>query len=134
MTNTAFAILGLAAWYVAILLALASYRVYTTVARSKPANSFAPDGSDLPAAGQRLTRVHANACENVPLFVGVLVYAVASGQTEVTDPTATWLLAARVAQGVVHACSTAVPAVLLRFALFALQIGLLLCWIWQFAA
>ena len=132
-TPTAIAILGLATWCLFTLLVLASYRVFLTLAAAKPANSFAPDGSDVPGFGQRLVRVHANGYENIPLYVGVMVYAIATEQTAITDPGAMMLLWARVAQGVVHAASTSIPAVLLRFAFFALQAGILASWIWRMA-
>ena len=131
MSNTACAILGLASWYVATLLALAGFRLYTSVAKKKPANSFAADGSDVAGIGQRLTRVHANCYENIPVYMGVLLYAMISSQTAITDPSAHMLLYARIAQSVVHAISTSVPAVLLRFALFVLQVLLIICWLWQ---
>jgi hypothetical protein len=133
MGNTACAILGLASWYVVTLLALAGFRLGTSVAKKKAANTFAVDGSDVPGLGQRLTRVHANCYENIPLFVGVLLFAMATQQTAITDPSAHLLLYARVGQSVVHAISTSVPAVLLRFALFVLQVLILICWLWQMA-
>jgi uncharacterized MAPEG superfamily protein len=131
MGNTACAILGLASWYIATLLALATFRVYTSAASKKPANTFAADGMDLPGLGQRLTRVHANCYENIPVFIGVLLFAMVSNQTAITDPSATMLLYARIAQSGVHAISTSVPAVLLRFAFFVLQVLIIICWLWQ---
>ena len=130
---SAFAILGLAAWYIFSLLMLASLRLYHTLVIGKAANSFRPDGTDLPSFGERLSRVHANCFENIPLYMAVLLYAIATGQTGVTDGHAAMLLYARVAQSVVHAASTSVPAVYLRFVLFALQNGLVAWWIWQMA-
>jgi uncharacterized MAPEG superfamily protein len=133
MGNTACAILGLAGWFIVILLTLAVFRVYTSVAKKKAANTFAADGSDVPGLGQRLTRVHANCCENIPLYIGVLLFALVSNQAAITDPTACWLLYARVAQSTVHAISTSVPAVLVRFLLFGFQVALVVCWLWQMA-
>jgi uncharacterized MAPEG superfamily protein len=133
MSATACAILGLASWYVATLLALATFRVYTTAAKKKPANTFATDGSDVPGLGQRLTRVHANCYENIPVFMGVMLLALATGQTAITDPSACMLVYARIGQSVVHAASTSIPAVMLRFALFFLQVLILICWLWQIA-
>ncbi len=133
MTSTSCAIIGLASWYVAVLLLLAVFRVYISVATRKAANTFAPDGSDVPGFGQRLVRVHANCYENIPLIVGVLLFALVTGQSAITDPTACWLLYARIAQSLVHLVSVSVPAVLVRFSLFAVQLGLLVCWLWQFA-
>ena len=133
MGNTACAILGLAGWFLVTLLALAFYRVYANLASKKPANSFAADGSDVPGFGQRLTRVHANCYENIPLFMAVMLFAMANGQTAITDPSAHLLLYSRVAQSLVHAVSTSVPAVLLRFVLFVLQVLIIICWLWQMA-
>ncbi len=130
---SALAILGLAAWFILSLLMLASLRLYHTLVIGKAANSFRPDGTDLPGFGQRLSRVHANCFENIPLYMAVLLYAVATEQTGVTDGGASTLLYARMAQSVVHAASTSVPAVYLRFILFALQNGLIAWWIWQMA-
>jgi uncharacterized MAPEG superfamily protein len=131
MSSTACAILGLASWYIVTLLALASFRVYTSAAKKKPANAFAPDGSDVPGFGQRLTRVHANCYENIPLFIGVMLFAMVTDNQAITNPSAMMLLYARVAQSVVHAASVAVPAVLLRFAFFVLQVMIIVCWLWQ---
>jgi len=130
---SALAILGLAAWYILSLLMLASLRLYHTLVLGKAANSFRPDGADLPGFGQRLSRVHANCYESIPLYMAVLLCAIATGQTGVTDGQAAMLLYARMAQSVVHAASTSVPAVYLRFILFALQNGLVAWWIWQMA-
>lgn len=133
MTNTSCAIIGLASWSVAVLLLLAMFRVYTSAASGKAANTFAPDGSDVPGFGQRLVRVHANCYENIPLIIGVLLFALVTGQSAISDPTACWLLYARIGQSLVHLVSVSVPAVLVRFSLFAVQLGLLVCWLWQFA-
>jgi uncharacterized MAPEG superfamily protein len=130
---TALAILGLAAWYILSLLMLASLRLYHTLVIGKAANSFRTDGADLPGFGERLSRVHANCFENIPLYMVVLLYAVATGQTGITDSGAAILLYARMAQSLVHAASTSVAAVYLRFMLFAVQNGLLVWWIWQMA-
>lgn len=132
MSPTACALLGLASWQIAVLLALAGFRLYTAATQQKPANSFAADGLDLAPLGQRLTRVHANCYENIPLYAAVLLYAIATSQTAITDPSAHWLLYARIGQSVVHAASTSVPAVLVRFALFVAQVLIVICWLWQF--
>ncbi|MBK6286196.1 MAG: MAPEG family protein [Gammaproteobacteria bacterium] len=133
MTSTSCAIIGLAGWFVAVLLMLAMFRVYTSASAKKPANSFAPDGSDVPGFGQRLVRVHANCYENIPLYIGVLLFAMVAGQSAITDPTACWLLYARIGQSLVHMASVSLAAVMVRFSLFAVQVGLLVCWLWQFA-
>ena len=132
MSNTQCALLGLASWHVIVLFLLAGFRLYTSITQKKPANTFAPDGSDVPGFGQRLVRVHANCYENIPLYLAVLLFAMVSNQTAVTDPSAMILLGARVGQSVVHMISTSVPAVLLRFALFLVQVLTVVCWLYQF--
>ncbi|MBP6383082.1 MAG: MAPEG family protein [Pseudomonadales bacterium] len=132
MSNTQCALLGLASWQVLMLFLLAGFRLYIAATRKKAANTFAPDGSDVPGFGQRLVRVHANCYENIPLFLALLLFAMASNQTAITDPGALILLGARIGQSVVHMISTSVPAVLLRFALFLVQVLTAVCWLYQF--
>jgi len=132
MSATQCALLGLASWYVIVLFLLAGFRVYISATQKKPANTFAPDGSDVPGFGQRLVRVHANCYENIPLYIGLLLFAIVSQQTAVTDPSAMILLYARVAQGVVHMISTSLGAVMIRFVLFVVQVLTLVCWLYQF--
>ena len=132
MSNTQCALLGLASWHVIVLFLLAGFRLYTSITQKKAANTFAADGSDVPGFGQRLVRVHANCYENIPLFLALLLYAMASNQTAITDPGAMILLGARIGQSVVHIVSTSVPAVLLRFVLFLVQVLTVVCWLYQF--
>lgn len=134
MSNTQCALLGLASWHVLVLFLLAGFRLYTSVTQKKAANTFAPDGSDVPGFGQRLVRVHANCYENIPLFLALLLFALVSNQAAVTDPTAMILLGARIAQSVVHMISTSLAAVLLRFTLFLVQVLTVVCWLYQFLA
>lgn len=129
MTATASALLYLAAWWVLMILVLAGYRTAMTMGGGKQANQFAPDGRDLAPLGQRITRVHANNYENLPMYGVILLYALVSGQTAATDGLAPWLVVLRVAQGLVHLASTSVPAVMVRFALYGAQLVILLIWI-----
>jgi hypothetical protein len=61
--------------------------------------------------------------------VGVLLLAaMVTGKTAVTDPLAPWLLAARVVQSSVHLASLSEAAVSLRFAAFAVQLAIAAWW------
>ena len=77
---------------------------------------------------QRLARAHANCLEGLPIFGGLLVVALATGRTEVTDPLAPWLLGARVVQSSIHLASLSVIAVNARFTAFAIQIAIAVYW------
>jgi uncharacterized MAPEG superfamily protein len=93
--------------------------------------SFDPSGNDLEGYGRRLTRAHANCVENIPLFIGVLLFAMATDNTAITDTTACWLLYARIAQSIVHLLSISTPMIMVRFAFYLVQVALIICWVVQ---
>lgn len=99
--------------------------------KSTGSMSFDPSGKDLEGYGRRLTRAQANCMENIPLFIGVLLFAMVTDHTDITNITACWLLYARVAQSVTHLISTSTPMIMLRFAFFLVQIALIVCWVVQ---
>jgi len=123
------ALIGLVLWALLLLSALASYRSFLTVIMGRPANSFAPTGLDLQPFGQRLTRAHANTYEFLPFAIAILVFAVATGQAQITDDLAIALLGLRIAQSLVHLVSTSPIAVIIRFvAFFIPQIAIVAWW------
>lgn len=129
MSSTAFALAGYAGWMVVLTLALGAYRTSLVLGGKKAANAFRTDGSDVPGFGQRLTRARDNCYENLPMFVALALAADLAGKTAgVTDPLASWLLAARIGQSVTHVASTNIPAVQIRFAFYLAQLGILLWW------
>lgn len=129
MTLTAHALLGFSAWTIVTLFILAGYRTALVFTGKRAANSFAASGDDVDGFGKRATRVHANCYENLPVAAAIMLYAIATNQTAITDPLATAFLLARIGQSVVHLISTSRPAVLLRFGLFLAQIGILVWWL-----
>lgn len=132
MTATAMALLGLVVVSIFLTVMIAGVRLVAAQGGKKAPNSFLPDGSDVSPFAYRLSRAHANGYENLPLSGAVFLYAIATAQTAVTDPTAMWFLYARIAQAAVHTASTSVPAVFLRFALYVVQVLLLLYYIFEF--
>lgn len=132
MSATATALWVLVGWWLLLIVALAAFRTLLTFGGSKQANQFAPDGSDVGGFGQRLTRAHANNYENLPMFGVILLYAIATGQTAVTDGLAGWLAGARVAQSVTHLASISVPAVTVRFAFYLVQLVIVGIWLFRF--
>ena len=97
--------------------------------KSTGSMAFDPNGSDLEGYGRRLTRALNNCLENIPLFIGVLLFAMVTDNTEITNTTACWLLYARIAQSVTHLISTSTPMIMVRFAFFLVQVGLIVCWV-----
>lgn len=131
LTPTALTLLGFAAWSVTLLLLLGLTRSAISL-RGKSPNSFKPSGEDTPGFPQRLSRAHANCYENLPVAASLLLYAIATDQTGVTDRFALVFLGARVAQSIAHLLSTANPMVMVRFIFFLVQQIILVQWLLTF--
>lgn len=128
-TNTETTILGVVLWVLTLLVTLAIYRSSLTLIAGKQANDFSPTGLDLRPFGQRLTRAHANAYEFLPFALAIMILAVATDRSQITDDLAMVLLALRVGQSVVHLISTSPNAVIVRFVLlFIPQIAIVVWW------
>ena len=96
--------------------------------KARAANSFTPDNASLSPFMQRLARAHANCLEGLPIFGGLMLVALTTGRSSVTDPLAFVLLGARVVQSGIHLASLSSTAVTLRFSAFAVQMGIAVFW------
>ena len=131
MNVSLFALLLYAAWTLVLLLGIAGLRVIKTLSGERKANEFKPSGEDVSPFSGRLCRAHANCYENLPIVAAVILVAWSSGHAAITDPLALWLVAARVAQSLVHLGSTRSRFVMLRFAFMVAQVLILICWLAQ---
>jgi uncharacterized MAPEG superfamily protein len=129
MHATETTILWLVMWWALLMVQLPLIRLLAS--KKTGSMAFDPNGIDLEGYGRRLTRAIANCQENIPLYIGVLLFAMVTGHTEITNATAYWLLYARIAQSVVHLVSTSSPMILVRFSFFLLQFLLIVCWVVQ---
>jgi uncharacterized MAPEG superfamily protein len=129
MGATATALLGFAAWFVLLTFALGFFRSALVLSGKKAANTFATDGSDVGGFGQRLNRVRDNCYETLPVFATIALVASMTDRLAVTDPWAMYVLYARIGQSVTHLASTSIPAINVRFALFAAQLIIYAIWI-----
>lgn len=128
MTPTLTALTGFVAWTLFLLVLMELIRSKLVLTKEVPANEFRPDNANLSPFMQRLGRAHANCLEGLPIFGGLMLIAVLAGRSAVTDPLAYTLLGARILQSVVHLGSLSVAAVTLRFAAFAVQMGIAAYW------
>ncbi len=128
MTPTLNALTGFLAWTLFLLVLMEAIRSQLVLTGEVPANGFRPDNSNLSPFMQRLGRAHANCLEGLPIFGGLMLVAVVSGHSAVTDPLAYALLAARILQSVIHLASLSVVAVTLRFTAFAAQLAIAVYW------
>lgn len=125
---TALALTAFIAWALALLVLMEAIRSKMVATREVAANGFVPDNANLSPFMQRLARAHANCLEGLPIFGGLMVVALLTGQATVTDSLAWVLLAARVLQSIIHLVSVSPTAVTLRFIAFAVQMGIAVYW------
>jgi uncharacterized MAPEG superfamily protein len=131
MTNpTSTALTLLIAWALLLLLVMELLRVRLVMSGAIAGPQFRPDNANLSPFMQRLARAHGNCIESLPIFGGLLVVALLTKRTAITDGLAMWLLAARVVQSLVHLSSLSVPAVNVRFAAFSIQMAIASYWCW----
>lgn len=134
LSPTAVALLGLVAWTLLLLFLIINQRGLLVLSGRMRVNVFAPDGSNTPGGfAKRAVRAHANALENLPLQVAVLLYALQANQTAITDPLAYALLGARLFQSLMHLTSTGALFVWLRFAGLLVQMLILAWWLVRLA-
>jgi uncharacterized MAPEG superfamily protein len=130
MKTSALVLVLFIAWTLALLVLMEVVRSYRVVTGKTRSNEFNPENSNLSPFMQRLARAHANCLEGLPIFGGLLLVALVTGRTGVTDPLAPWLLAARVMQSSIHLASLSVMAVNARFTFFAVQVLIAVYWAW----
>ena len=118
------------AWALFLLVVMEAVRAWLVMTGRVRSDAFKPDNAGISPFMERLARAHANCVESLPLFGGLLLVAIATGRSNVTDPLAGWLLAARIVQSSIHVTSTAVAAINARFAAFVVQMAIAVFWVW----
>jgi len=125
---SAIALTAFIAWTLLLLALMELIRSWLVLNGKVAANGFTPDNANLSPFMQRLARTHANCLEGLPVFGGLLITAIATGHTSVTDPLAYLLLGARVFQSLVHLISVSSTVVTIRFTAFVVQMAIGLYW------
>lgn len=116
------------AWTLLLLALMEAIRSQLVLRGKVPANGFTPDNANLSPFMQRLARAHANCLENLPILGGLLLVAIATDRTSITDPLAYLLLGTRLFQSLVHLISVSSLAVTIRFSAFVVQMAIGLYW------
>ena len=127
-TPSTIALTGFITWALLLLTLMEIIRSQLVLRGKVAANAFTPDNAGLSPFMQRLARAHANCIESLPIFGGLLLVAIATNRTDVTDPLAYVFLGSRVFQSLVHLASLSSTAVSIRFAAFAVQMAIGLYW------
>ncbi|MEC9248149.1 MAG: MAPEG family protein [Pseudomonadota bacterium] len=137
MSITAMALIGLVLWTVILSVIMIGKRFTLIFGGDKELNTFSPEGKDIGEFGQRVTRAHANSLEVLPLAAAIMLLAIATENTAITDSLACIYLYCRIAQSVVHMISTSKLMVLIRATFFTVQIVFLVIWsndLWKAAS
>lgn len=133
MNSTELAFLGYIFLTMLLLVMIVGTRSYVVSKDKREANSFSPDGAGESPFLARLTRAHANYYECFPFIGGLLIFALATDNTGVTDGLALYLILARAIQSLIHLVSSSSMAVQIRFAFFIVQLLISGYWLVQFA-
>ena len=128
MSKTAIAFAGFASWALLLLIMMEAIRSWLVMSRQVAANQFQPGNENLSPFMQRLARAHLNCIEGLAMFGGLMVVALVTGKSGLTDGLALWFLLARLVQSCCHLASLSVAAVTLRFAAFAVQLVIGAIW------
>lgn len=128
MTASVFALTAFTAWALFLLILMEVLRCRLIMIGAIGATEFRPDNSNLSPFMQRLARAHANCVESLPILGGILLLAILTDKTAITDPLAHLFLAARIVQSCAHLVSLSTPAAYLRFSAFSVQMGLASYW------
>jgi len=117
-------LVAFALWPVVLVLGIGTFRVPKVLMGKVAANSFpsgTPHGGD---AYWRLNRAHMNSLESLPVFAAlVLTAVVAQTVTPAFERFCILVVAARVAQSIVHVSGNSNMHVNVRFTFFAVQIA-----------
>ena len=127
-TSSTVALIGFIAWALLLLMLMEVIRSQLVLRGKVPANGFTPDNAGLSPFMQRLARAHANCVEGLPIFGGLLLVAIVTGRSSITDSLAYVFLACRVFQSLVHLASLSPTAVTVRFTAFAAQMAIGVYW------
>jgi len=129
MNNSAFALLLYGTWSLALLYGILLLRGAHTATGRRAPNDYLVSGEDVSPFSNRLCRAHANCYESLPGFAVILLVAITTGHTEITDGLALWAILARVCQSSIHLSSTGKYPTLLRYTMQSIQVGIQTVWI-----
>jgi len=134
MSHTLIALVVFIGWTLVLLIIMEVIRSKIVLTGERKANEFDSLNSNLSPFMQRLARAYGNCLEGLPIYGGLLLVALASDKTFITDPLALFLLAARVFQSTIHLISVSAIAVTIRFHAFAVQMFIAVYWCYLFLA
>jgi len=128
------AVVGFALWTLLLVFISVNWRV-VEVLRGKGINSWGRnDGIPVPAIVMRMQHAHLNCLENLPIFAVIVFAAAFMGKSTVVDSLACYVLAARIAQSLVHLIGTSQGLVFIRATFYVAQVLMFFYMFWSLLA
>jgi len=131
ITPSSIALTGFITWALLLLVLMEVLRSQLVIRGKVVPSGFTPDNKNLSPFMQRLARAHANCVEGIPIFGGLLLVAIVTDRSAITDSLAYLFLASRIFQSVVHLVSLNPTVVTIRFLAFAVQMAIGVYWAFQ---
>ena len=129
MSASIICLFGLIIWSITLMFVLLGARTKHALGGQLV---FDQQGIDLGGTPQRITRAQANSLEWLVIPAALLIYGIATGQSEVTDGLALVVLGSRILQSIIHMLSVSLPAILVRATLFTVQVVIWIIWSYGF--
>ena len=129
MSASIVCLFGLISWSILLMFVLLGARTKYALGGQLV---FDQQGVDIGGGTQRITRAQANSLEWLVIPTALLIYGIATGQSEVTEGLAMVVLGSRIVQSITHMMSVSLPAILLRATLFTVQVVIWIIWSYGF--
>jgi uncharacterized MAPEG superfamily protein len=128
------ALVGFAAWTLALVLLVVGWRV-SKVLTGVPINSWTRGKEAVkPGFVIRAEHAHLNSLENLPLFAVAVLAAAVAGKPAAADSVGAYVLYLRVAQSVTHLIGISQPLVMIRATFWTGQVVLIAYLFWGLLA
>lgn len=128
MNESYIVLLAFALWTAAWVFVMVILRMNALIRKKKQPTDFTHTGQEISPFAARISRVHANCLENLPILASIVFVASQTGTLEVVNNLAWVFLATRVLQSLVHALWASQMSVMLRGMLYSVQSVLMIYW------
>ncbi len=124
ITTTHLFLLAYAGWALFLLILLISARSLAVLSGKSKADGFPPYHYNPACPLNRLHRAYLNTLELLGIIIVVVATALWIGNTDLSATLLPWLVAARVAQSIIHLVGVNHWLVQIRFGFFLVQVAL----------
>ncbi|PCI99293.1 MAG: hypothetical protein COB14_06745 [Alphaproteobacteria bacterium] len=121
-------LLAFVLWTVMWIFVMLVLRMKVAIPGKVKITEFTHTGAEISPLMQRVSRVHANCLENLPIFASVVFVAAQTGTLDIINGLVWVYFGARVLQSLIHASSVSKAFIMPRAMCFWVQVGLTIYW------